>query len=193
MKQNQFGGTIGGPIKKDKLFFFGSYQGDARQRNGVSGGGSASPILPPIPAGDRSAPGFRAALGAAMCPGQSLHGNPAYLTGFGNPTQLQMACDGSTISNEALNILNVKLPNGAYYVPGSTNGGFQQANYSIPSIYTGDQYLANADWLINSKNTLAMRYFFTEDPQQTPFSISNIPRHSQPPVVLRQHNFARGS
>src|SRR6185295_8383333 len=34
--------------------------------------------------------------------------------------------------------------------------------------------LANADWVINSKNTLAMRYFFTEDPQTTPFSISNI-------------------
>jgi hypothetical protein len=172
LKQNQFGGTIGGPIKKDKLFFFGSYQG-TRQRNGVSGGGSASPILPPIPAGDRSAPGFRAALGAAMCPANHP-GNAAYLTGFGNPTQMQMACDGSNISNVALNLLNVKLPNGAYYIPGSTNGGFQQANYSIPSIYTGDQYLANADWLINSKNTLAMRYFFSEDPQTTPFSISNI-------------------
>ena len=26
-KQNQFGGTLGGPIKKDKTFFFLDYQG----------------------------------------------------------------------------------------------------------------------------------------------------------------------
>jgi len=32
----QFGGTIGGPIVKDKLFFFGDYQG-TRQSSGVSG------------------------------------------------------------------------------------------------------------------------------------------------------------
>ena len=35
LTQNQFGGTFGGPIKKDKLFFFFSYQG-TRQYNAVS-------------------------------------------------------------------------------------------------------------------------------------------------------------
>ena len=35
LKQNQFGGTIGGPIRRDKLFFFAAYQGST-QRNGDS-------------------------------------------------------------------------------------------------------------------------------------------------------------
>ena len=41
-KQNQFGATLGGPIKKDKTFIFGSYEGD-RLRQGISSG---SVILP---------------------------------------------------------------------------------------------------------------------------------------------------
>ena len=36
-KQNQFGGTLGGPIKKDKTFIFGSYEGN-RLRKGISSG-----------------------------------------------------------------------------------------------------------------------------------------------------------
>ncbi len=57
---------------------------------------------------------------------------------------------------------------------GSDNGGYEQHTFSIPAKYTGDQYIANADYVINSKNTLAMRYLFSEDPQVTPFG-SGVP------------------
>jgi hypothetical protein len=36
-RQNQFGGTVGGPIKKNKVFFFGDYQG-TRQSQGIDTG-----------------------------------------------------------------------------------------------------------------------------------------------------------
>jgi hypothetical protein len=35
LKQNQFGGTVGGPMRRDKLFFFGYYEG-FRNRQGVT-------------------------------------------------------------------------------------------------------------------------------------------------------------
>jgi hypothetical protein len=41
-KRNQFGGTVGGPIRKDKTFFFGSYQGTRV----VSEPGTQTPIVP---------------------------------------------------------------------------------------------------------------------------------------------------
>jgi Carboxypeptidase regulatory-like domain/TonB-dependent Receptor Plug Domain len=41
-KQNQFGATLGGPIKKDKTFIFGSYEGN-RLRQGISSGAVVLP------------------------------------------------------------------------------------------------------------------------------------------------------
>ena len=172
LRKNQFGGTFGGPVKKDKLFFFGSYQG-TRQLNGVAAQGSSSTVLPPIPAGDRSAPGFPAALGAAMCPA-SHPGNANYKTFASNFGGLNIACDGSNISPVALAILQVKNADGSYYIPGSSTGDFQRVQYSIPAKYTGNQYIGNFDYLINSKQSLSGRYLFTEDPQVTPFG-SSVP------------------
>ncbi|MGD0136820.1 MAG: carboxypeptidase-like regulatory domain-containing protein, partial [Bryobacteraceae bacterium] len=159
LNQNQFGGVLGGPIKRDKLFFFVSYQG-TRQKNGVNSSGFTSAFLPPIPAGDRSAPGFAAALGAMNCPAN--HPGNANFGTFGGPN---VACDGSNISPVMLNILNLKLPNGNYYFPSSGTTGYASTSFSDPAIYNEDQVVANFDYVMSSKNTLAGRYFFTNNPQ----------------------------
>jgi hypothetical protein len=159
LNQNQFGGVLGGPVVKDKLFFFVSYQG-TRQKNGVSSSGFTSALLPPIPSGSRSAAGFAAALGAANCPANHP-GNPNYGT-FGGPN---VACDGSNISPVALNVLNLQLPGGGYYFPPSGSNDYASASFSDPAIYNEDQEVANFDYVISSKNTLAGRYFFTNNPQ----------------------------
>jgi len=159
LNQNQFGGVLGGPIKRDRLFFFVSYQG-TRQKNGVNSSGFTSAFLPPIPAGDRSAPGFAAALGAMNCPAN--HPGNANFGTFGGPN---VACDGSNISPVMLNILNLKLPNGNYYFPSSGTTGYASTSFSDPAIYNEDQVVANFDYVMSSKNTLAGRYFFTNNPQ----------------------------
>ena len=163
LNQNQFGGVIGGPIKKDKLFIFGSYQG-TRQKNGLASQGVTTAQLPPIPGGDRSAAGFAAALGAANCP-QNNPGNANFVTPSGSQN---VACNGSNISPVALAILNIKLPNGQYYFPSSGTSSYKQATFSSPAIYNGDQGLVNFDYLITPKNTLAGRWFYTNDPQIAP-------------------------
>ncbi len=72
LNQNQYGGSFGGPVKKDKVFFFASYQ-ETWQKNGISPDGYSTPTLVGIPRGDRSnTAAFQAALGAAFCPGGSF-------------------------------------------------------------------------------------------------------------------------
>lgn len=168
LDQKQYGFTLGGPVVKDKLLLFGSWQG-SRQKNGLSGGGHVDVELPPIPEGDRSAPGFRAALGAANC------GFPNWgWTGGAN-----VACDGSNISPVALNIIKLKLSDGSYYFPGSGADVPRRRTFSIPARYEGDQFLVNADYVINQKNTLQGKFFYTRDPHLIPMGYSNLPGNPQ--------------
>ena len=165
LSQNQYGGVIGGPIKKDKLFVFGSYQ-ETWQRNGIASSGASAPTLPPIPTGDRSnTAAFRAALGAAICPANNPTNNRDQTFEGG----VQVACNGSNINPVAINLLQLKNPDGSYYVPSSSNGAYQNTTFSIPALYKEHQALFNLDYVINSKNTLSGRYFFSTDPTNNSF------------------------
>ena len=165
LNQNQVGGSIGGPIKKDKIFFFVDYQ-ETRQKNGVSAGGSSSVFLFPLPQ-DRTA----ANIGAALCP-QNHPGNPAYGTLFGIN---ELACDGSNISAPSLALLNAKLPNGNYYIPGNPSGVYGPVTYSQPATYVEHQLVGNVDYVINSKNTLSVKYFWSASNLLAPLSGTDVP------------------
>jgi len=73
-KQNQFGGTLGGPIKKDKTFIFGSYEGRRIVRGIVSqnvpvpNAGDYTGIFtaPPPPSGQPPQPVFPGTLNDSM-------------------------------------------------------------------------------------------------------------------------------
>jgi hypothetical protein len=166
LTQNQFGGNIGGPIKHNKIFIFGSYQ-ETRELNGVSTFGSSSIFEPPIPAGDRSTPAWLAAMGAANCP--ALNPGPDFKTMFAAAGQVQLACNGSNINPVSLAILNLKLPNGQYYLPTNTGTPYQNVFLTSPAVFHEHNLVVNMDYLINSKNTFSAKYFYTMDPQTTPF------------------------
>ena len=163
LKQNQFGGTFGGPIKKDKLLFFFSYQG-MRQINGVGGGGVSSFFSPPF-TNDRS----RAALGR-------LFGGLAGAQGG-----VAVAADGSNISPQALALLNLKLPNGQYAIPTPQTVTATQplalqgfSSFSVPATFDEDQFIINLDYLHTAKSKFAGRFFGANSSQNQSLPTSQV-------------------
>ena len=171
LKQNQFGATLGGPVRARKLFFFGSYQG-TRQINGLDTTSTSNPILPPL-TNDRSA----AALAAQFCPANHPL-DSRYLT-FAGGKQLdcrnQATDTTAPINPVALGILQLKTKTGDWLVPNpqtllttGSNAGLGFSSYSLPSTYNENQYLINGDYLATPRNTLAARaYLATIDQCRT--------------------------
>lgn len=182
LNQNQYGGTIGGPIKKDKLFVFFAYQ-ETYQKNGYTILASGNPNLPPLnmPSGmdgglqRANDPTYRAFLGTAFCPtlAQSPGGGSALCTaptaGATNGGGIQVDPAGANINQVAINLLNLKNPDGTWFIPSSTTNNYQLNSLSSPAYYREHQGVGNFDYIINSKNTLTGRYFISEIPQTVTF------------------------
>jgi outer membrane receptor protein involved in Fe transport len=186
LKQNQFGGTFGGPIKKEKLFVFGSYQG-TRQRNGLTPNSLSTVSLPAL-TNDRSP----AALGTEFCPANKPAAVQSQYQTFAGG--LQVACDGSNINPVALALLQKQLPNGTFVIPTPQNVAIDangiplgQSSFSIPADFREDQFLINTDYAINAKNTLSERYFYSYDPEVLPFNGNTVPGYGAD-VTFKNHN-----
>ncbi|MBP6004734.1 MAG: TonB-dependent receptor [Pyrinomonadaceae bacterium] len=141
--RNQFGGTIGGPVVKDRVFFFGSYQG-TRETNGVSLVNSLT--SPAVPAGLRD--DNRTAAGLAAT--------------FGIPV--------ANINPVAVNILNARLAGGAYAIPSS---GFAStstpfAATTVPqsgvSRFRENQFNINGDFVFTDNHNLSAKFFVADNP-----------------------------
>ncbi len=151
LKRNQFGGTFGGPIIKDKTLFFVSYQG-TRERNGASLTNSLT--TPNIPNGltdDRSDAALDA-LTAQFSPPTTLH----------------------PISRA---LLKATLPNGQFAIPSAAvvTGVAVTIPVATPlsgvSRFREDQFNVNLDYDMTAGNKLSGKFFFSNTPQfQSQFS-----------------------
>jgi Carboxypeptidase regulatory-like domain/TonB-dependent Receptor Plug Domain len=148
LNRNQFGGTLGGPIVKDKTFFFASYQG-TRERNGASLTNSLS--FPNIPAGltnDRSLAALNALNVSLYAPGATV---PA-------------------LSPISAKLLQAKLPDGSWAIPSAAGAA---ASPAIPvvtplsgvSTLREDQFNINIDQSIGQNNRLSGKVFYSDTPQ----------------------------
>jgi Carboxypeptidase regulatory-like domain/TonB-dependent Receptor Plug Domain len=168
LRQNQYGFTFGGPIKKDRLTFFTSYQG-TKQLNGFGGGGGAfscsnSFSTPPF-TNDRSA----AALG------QMFQGQSGALGG------VAVAADGSNINPVALALMQLKLPNGQYVIPTPQTVNpslpFEIQGFSaisVPCTFNENQFETNADFFQTAKSKFSARFFFADADQVATFPATNF-------------------
>ncbi len=176
-KQNQFGGTFGGPIRKDRTFFFASYEG-RRIRQGIPSPTVTVPTLAERPSaaqpfGDftdaggfsptavlnnssnlSSRPGCQAAITANG--GGALADGVLYNSIFPN-SQIPLACMDPT----AVDLLQfVPLPNAG-------NNLIQ----TVPVQPTrGDQATFKFDHKINDKQAFSAYYYFTDDRTTQPFA-----------------------
>ncbi|MGH9641918.1 MAG: carboxypeptidase regulatory-like domain-containing protein, partial [Terriglobales bacterium] len=181
--QNQFGGTFGGPIIKNRTFFFASYEG-RRIRQGI-----LSPAVTVPTSAERPSPtnmvngvivGDFSQAGQAS-PFSGTLANSAILTNRANCQADTTAIGGGSIFDGAnysdifpsqqipLSCMDPTAVDLLQFVPVAPNGGSLVSTVPTKAI-RGDQITARLDHRINDKQNLMVYYYFDDDRTRNPFA-----------------------
>ncbi len=168
------GGTFGGPIVKDKLFFFLGYQ-----HLHVSDAELGDSFLD-VPVGlgsDRSAGGLATLSNNGF--GANL-GNPTITSAQIDPLAL-ILFNSPALPGEPCTT-NSSGGKDCYLVPDDSLKGTPPTtahldNAFIPGTgrFTADTAVADLDYNATRKDTLALKYFYQHDPTVGPYSYSSVP------------------
>ena len=161
------GGTLGGPVIKNKLFFFLGYNHlyDSDQYGALSQ--------------------FQVPYG--LTSDRSLAGISAACTSYEAATvaiskKTPAACPAqSTWNSAAIGILQAKLPNGQFLIPSADAGAAGQLQSDEPdaslvstSVFKGDQATASLDYSPSASDRLSAKYFYQHLPTVSPYADSNF-------------------
>lgn len=161
--RNVFGGTFGGPVKKNKLFFFVNYEGHR-----VSQAASAVVNIPSATL--RQGIIQYQCLTASQCPGGSVVGEngqsysvqPGYYA-LG-PAQLkQMDPLGIGPSQVVLNYFNKTYPEPNDFSVGNVVN-YAGYRFGAPEKNSDNYYIGRLDYRVNDKNSLFFRWTSVDDP-----------------------------
>jgi hypothetical protein len=158
--QNQFGGAIGGPIKKDKLFFFGSYQGI---RAAI---GATTPYSVPTAAEEA---GAITSTTPVIDPGQ-----------FNASGVFVPSAPGTTFPNNIIPANRINPTSTAmfpWWAP--PNGPGTVNNYTVNATTKPvlNQYIARIDWNASEKQRIFGRYTYHHSlsPSALPYGYMDNP------------------
>jgi hypothetical protein len=183
--QNQFGGTFGGPIKKDHTFFFASYEG-RRIRQGIPSPNVTVPTAQERPSATQPFADFsNDGLGTvptasggtpALNNPQLLDNRPGcdqavgYAGGIPAGTPYTTLFPSGQIPLACLDPTAVDL---LQFVPTPTNGGSTIETVPTQS-ERGDNFTVKVDHKINDKQNLSVYYYFNDDRTLQPFSFFEL-------------------
>jgi len=180
LRRNEGGGTIGGPIIRNRTFFFGSYQATRAKTSFVD---NASTIL---------------RLPAALTDDRSDAGINRFATAIWRPTSGPVNL--SLINPVSRALWQARFPDGSYLIPSGANGrdcrksGQQlfescQVVIVIPATFTQDQFGVNIDHNFTATSRFSGRYFFTNQPSIDPLASSRAVSRYESNRDTRQRTF----